>query len=261
MIATGIAWGLGWDATTIGAIPRGIVLEDRLIPNRSDLDLIPQLIVPALAIGMLGAIESLLCGIVGGRMTGRRLAVNQELIAQGIGNIALPFFGGVPATAAIARTSVGVKAGGVTRMVSIVQSITLLVGALFFGTLLGHIPLAALSGVLFVTAWRMNEWHSVRYYWDHRLNGAIAAFAATMLATVALDLTQAIVVGLGLSVVLFLNQASKLEVNTAPVRWDEAESFRNGCRMRMSCTSPDRSFSVQSTNSSSGSNRCRSARY
>jgi SulP family sulfate permease len=222
IIATAAAWGLGWDATTIGTIPRGIVLEDRLIPNRGDLDLIPQLIVPALAIGMLGAIESLLCGIVGGRMTGRKLAVNQELMAQGIGNIALPFFGGVPATAAIARTSVGVKAGGVTRMVSIVQSITLLVGALFFGALLGHIPLAALSGVLFITAWRMNEWHSIRYYWDHRLKGAIAAFAATMLATVALDLTQAIVVGLGLSVVLFLRQASQLEVNTAPVRWDDA---------------------------------------
>ena len=221
MIATGIAWGLGWDASAIGTIPRGIVLEDRLMPNRSDLELIPQLMVPALAIGMLGAIESLLCGIVGGRMTGRKLAVNQELIAQGIGNIALPFFGGVPATAAIARTSVGVKAGGVTRMVSIVQSITLLVGALFFGTLLGHIPLSALSGVLFVTAWRMNEWHSIRYYWNHRLKGAVAAFFATMLATIALDLTQAIVVGLGLSVVLFLNQASKLEVNTAPVRWND----------------------------------------
>ena len=221
-VATAVAWGLSWDASTIGAIPRGIVLEDRLIPNRSDLDLIPQLAVPALAIGMLGAIESLLCGIVGGRMTGRKLAVNQELIAQGIGNIALPFFGGVPATAAIARTSVGVKAGGVTRMVSIVQSITLLLGALFLGTMLGHIPLAALAGVLFITAWRMNEWHSIRYYWDHRLVGAIAAFLVTMLATVALDLTQAIVVGLGLSVVFFLRQASKLEVNTSPVRWDDA---------------------------------------
>jgi SulP family sulfate permease len=171
---------------------------------------------------MLGAIESLLCGIVGGRMTGRKLAVNQELIAQGVGNLALPFFGGVPATAAIARTSVGVKAGGVTRMVSLIHSVTLLIGALFFGALLGHIPLAALAGVLFVTAWRMNEWHSIRYYWDHRLIGAIAAFSVTMLATVALDLTQAIVVGLGLSVVLFLRQAARLEVDRAPVRWDES---------------------------------------
>lgn len=222
IIATLVSWFLNWDAETIGAIPRSIVLEDRLIPRRSDLDLVPELLVPALAIGMLGSIESLLCGIVGGRMTGRKLEVNQELIAQGIGNLALPFFGGVPATAAIARTSVGVKAGGVTRMVSIVQSITLLIGALFLGSLLGHIPLAALAGVLFVTAWRMNEWHSIKYYWNHRLIGAIAAFVVTMVATVALDLTQAIVVGLGLSVVLFLRQASRLEVNVAPVRWDDA---------------------------------------
>lgn len=222
IVATLVAWSLDWSAASIGTIPRSIVLEDRLIPNRSDLDLVPTLVVPALAIGMLGSIESLLCGIVGGRMTGRKLAVNQELIAQGIGNIALPFFGGVPATAAIARTSVGVKAGGVTRMVSIVQSVTLLVGALFFGTLLGHIPLAALAGVLFVTAWRMNEWHSIRYYWNHRLIGAIAAFLVTMLATIALDLTQAIVVGLGLSVVLFLRQASRLDIDVAPVRWDDA---------------------------------------
>ena len=220
-IATLIAWALAWDAATIGAIPRGIVLEDRLIPNRSDFAMMPDLVVPALAIGMLGAIESLLCGIVGGRMTGRKLAVNQELIAQGIGNIALPFFGGVPATAAIARTSVGVKAGGVTRMVSLVHSITLLFGALFFGALLGHIPMAALAGVLFVTAWRMNEWHSIRYYWNHRLTGAMTAFLVTMFATVALDLTQAIVVGLGLSLVLFLRQAARLEIDAAPVRWDE----------------------------------------
>lgn len=220
-LATAFAWNLGWNAETIGSIPKGIVLDDRLIPQRSDLDLIPVLLLPAVAIGMLGSIESLLCGVVGGRMTGRKLAVNQELIAQGIGNIALPFFGGVPATAAIARTSVGVKAKGVTRMVSVVHSVALLLGALFFGTQLGHIPIAALAGVLFVTAWRMNEWHSIRYYWDHRLVGAIAAFLGTMLATVALDLTQAILIGMGLSVVLFLREASRLDVNSAPVRWAE----------------------------------------
>jgi SulP family sulfate permease len=222
IIATLVAWGLHWDTATIGSIPRSIVLEDRLLPNRSDLSMMPELVVPALAIGMLGSIESLLCGLVGGRMTGRKLAVNQELIAQGLGNIVLPFFGGVPATAAIARTSVGVKAGGITRMVSLIHSVTLLIGALFFGMLLGHIPMAALAGVLFVTAWRMNEWHSIRYYWSHRLPGAIAAFLVTMFATVALDLTQAIVVGLGLSVVLFLRQAARLEINIAPVRWEDA---------------------------------------
>ena len=119
--------------------------------------------------------------------------------------------------AAIARTSVGVKAGGVTRMVSIVQSITLLVGALFFGTLLGHIPLSALSGVLFVTAWRMNEWHSIRYYWNHRLKGAVAAFFATMLATIALDLTQAILIGSFVAGAVFLSQIANIDIDVQEV--------------------------------------------
>lgn len=221
-LVTGVAWGLSWDIATIGTIPRSIILADRFVPNRDSLDLIPSLLVPALAIGMLGAIESLLCGVVGGRMTGRKLAVDQELYAQGIGNIVVPFFGGVPATAAIARTSVGVKAGGVTRLVSVIHSLILLIGAFFFGSALGHIPLSALAGVLFVTAWRMNEWHSIRFYWSRRLAGALAAYVVTLLATVCLDLTQAIVVGLGLSVMLFLRQASRLEIDTAPVRWEEA---------------------------------------
>ena len=175
-----------------------------------------------MAIALLGAIESLLCGVVGGRMTGTRLAVKQELFAQGVGNMVLPFIGGVPATAAIARTSVGVKAGGVTRLVSVVQSGALLLGALFLGKSIGRIPLAALAGVLFVTCWRMNEWHSIRYYWNHRLYSAIAAFLVTMAATVFLDLTQAIVVGLLLSLVVFLRQTSQLSVSIAPVDWSRA---------------------------------------
>ena len=122
-------------------------------------------------------------------MTKQKLAVNQELIAQGIGNIIIPFFGGVPATAAIARTSVGVKAGGVTRLVSILHSRAAARRALF-RELIGHVPMAALAGVLFVTAWRMNEWHAIKYYWRHRLMGAWLTFAVTMMATIALDLPR-----------------------------------------------------------------------
>ncbi len=219
-LATASTQVFGWSAETIGAIPASIVLDDRLVPSMADLGAIDNLLAPALAIALLGSIESLLCGVVGGRMTGKKLAVNQELIAQGIGNIALPFFGGVPATAAIARTSVGVKAGAVTRFVSVVQSLTLLAGALFLGSAIGQIPLSALAGVLFVTAWRMNEWHSISYYWRHRLPSALAAFTVTMLATVALDLTQAIIVGLLLSLAVFLRQVAQLTVSVAPVDWD-----------------------------------------
>ena len=223
-LATAIAWGVGLDVTTIGAIPRGIILDDRLSLSlgSDDVTLMRHLIGPAFAIALLGSIESLLCGVVAGRMTGKKLAVNQELIAQGVGNIVLPFFGGVPATAAIARTSVGVKAGGTTRLVSLIHSVTLLLGALFLTRLIGHIPLAALAGVLFVTAWRMNEWHAIRFYTRHQLGGALATFAITMLATIALDLTQAILVGLVVSLVLFLSQVAQLEVTIAPVDWTVA---------------------------------------
>ncbi|MGB3306774.1 MAG: SulP family inorganic anion transporter [Thermomicrobiales bacterium] len=218
-LATLASWGMNLQVTTIGAIPSGIILDERLIPKASDLELVQHLIGPAFAITLLGAIESLLCGVVAGRMTGKKLAVNQELVAQGIGNIVLPFVGGVPATAAIARTSVGIKAGGVTRLVSIIHSVALLLSALFLSTLIGHIPLAALAGVLFVTAWRMNEWHSIRFYLRHRLKGATGTLVVTMLATIALDLTQAIVIGLLASLALFLTQVAQLNVNVSPVNW------------------------------------------
>ncbi|MGI8484302.1 MAG: SulP family inorganic anion transporter, partial [Thermomicrobiales bacterium] len=214
ILATVISWGMHLDVSTIGSIPRGIILDERFAPAASDLDLIRQLIGPAIAIALLGSIESLLCGVVAGRMTGKKLAVNQELIAQGIGNILLPFFGGVPTTAAIARTSVGVKAGGTTRLVSVIHSATLLLGALFLAGLIGHIPLSALAGVLFVTAWRMNEWHAIRFHGRHRLKGALGTFAVTMVATIALDLTQAIVVGLVVSLAIFLSQIARLTINT-----------------------------------------------
>jgi SulP family sulfate permease len=219
-LVTALSWSLGWDIQTIGSIPRSILLDDRLVPNRDDLKLIDNLLAPAFAIALLGAIESLLCGVVAGRMTGKKLATNQELIAQGLGNILLPFFGGVPATAAIARTSVGVKAGGETRLVSVIHALALLIGMLFFAGAIAHVPMAALAGVLMVTAWRMNEWHTIRFYWRHRLKSALASLIVTMVATTALDLTQAIIIGLVLSVIVFFWQVSQLTITVAPVDWD-----------------------------------------
>lgn len=196
-----------WPVAKIGTIPSTIILPDRFLPQLDDLSLLPALIGPAIAIAALGAIESLLAGSVAGRMTGQKLAADQELVAQGIGNLVLPFFGGVPATAAIARMSVGVKAGGVTRMVSFVQSGALLISALFLGGMIGDIPLAALSGVLLVTAVRMNEWHLIRFYVRRRLKSPIAIMIVTMLATITFDLTRAIVIGLAVSLLIFVVQA------------------------------------------------------
>ena len=141
VLATALVWVMGWQIDLIGAIPSTIILDDRYLPSANDLGLLGDLIAPAAAIAALGAIESLLAGTVAGRMTGVKLNANQELVAQGVGNIIIPFFGGVPATAAIARISVGIKSGGATRMVSFFHSVALLLSALFLGGLIGRIPM------------------------------------------------------------------------------------------------------------------------
>jgi SulP family sulfate permease len=117
ILATLIAILADWQVPVIGAIPRTIILENRLSLSQLSWSDLSDLVVPAMSIAALGAIESLLCGAVAGNMTGVRLNNNLELIAQGIGNMIIPLFGGVPATAAIARTSVNIKSGGVTRVV------------------------------------------------------------------------------------------------------------------------------------------------
>jgi len=219
-LVTTMAWLLNWDVASIGAIPRSIILEDRLVFNLVDLEMVGSLLGPAAAIAALGSIESLLAGVVAGRMTGTRLEVNQELVGQGIGNIIIPFFGGVPATAAIARISVAVKAGGMTRMVSFIHSGALLASALLLSRMIAAIPLAALAGVLIVTSWRMNEWHVIRFYVHRRMVSPVLVMIVTMLATIALDLTQAILIGLGVSLLFFLVQVSRLTIIPTDVDWD-----------------------------------------
>ncbi len=215
--ATAAALALELDIPTIGTIPQTILLDQRLLPQNMPWEHLSELIAPAFSIAALGAIESLLCGTVGGRMVGQKMASNQELIAQGIGNIIIPFFGGVPATAAIARTSVAVKSGGRTRVVSLVHSAVLLLAALVLAPLLARVPLAALAGVLVVTAWRMNEWHEIRHIFGRRFKSAMFAFISTMIATVALDLTEAIIIGVGLSALIFVFQISRTKISIMPV--------------------------------------------
>jgi len=212
------------DVPVIGSIPRTILLENRLSPTQIPWAEISSLIVPAMSVAALGAIESLLCGAVAGNMTGIRLNNNLELVAQGVGNMIIPLFGGVPATAAIARTSVNIKSGGVTRLVPILHGVFLLLAALLLAGIIGHVPLAALAGVLMVTAWRMNEWHSIHFYFDHHLKHAILAFSITLLATVVLDLTQAILIGFGISTLIFMAQMSELQISRKPVEVERLET-------------------------------------
>jgi SulP family sulfate permease len=207
----------GWPVANIGEIPRTILLDQRLTFAAIPWEHLGDLVLPAISIAALGAVESLLCGAVGSKMTGIRLQANQELVAQGIGNIIIPFFGGVPATAAIARTSVAIKSGGVTRLVSIIHAVALLASALLFAPIISLIPLSALAGVLMVTAVRMNEWHAIRFMFGKRFKTGIVTFLVTFLATITLDLTQAIIIGGILSAGIFINQVANLEVELREV--------------------------------------------
>ncbi|MCL4831505.1 MAG: SulP family inorganic anion transporter [Caldilineaceae bacterium] len=217
IVATILSLLPGIDAPAIGAIPRTILLEHRLSLSAIPWENLGALVVPALSIAALGSIESLLCAAVGGNMTGIRPHNNIELVAQGLGNILIPFFGGVPATAAIARTSVAIKSGSVTRLTSIIHSLALLVIVFALAPAIGRVPLAALAGVLLVTAWRMNEWHAIRFFFGKRLKHAMIAFAVTLAATVLLDLTQAILIGFAISSLIFMGQMSELQITRRAV--------------------------------------------
>ncbi|HXF85479.1 MAG TPA: SulP family inorganic anion transporter [Anaerolineales bacterium] len=217
ILATLLNWILGWSAPVIGAIPQSLILQSRLSLSHIPWQNLPDFIAPTLTITALGAVESLLCGAVGSNMTGIRLQANQELIAQGVGNMLIPFFGGVPATAAIARSSVGIKSGGQTRLVSIIHAIGLLLSMFLLAPFMARIPLAALAGVLMVTAVRMNEWHAIKFIFGKRFKTDMIAFTVTMLATIILDLTQAILIGSFLAGAVFLNKIATLDIEVQEV--------------------------------------------
>lgn len=212
ILATIISIIFQLDIQRIGSIPTKIFLEDRFSFANFDILSIKGLITPAISIALLAMIESLLCGASGGRMVGVRLKCDRELIAQGLGNILVPFCGGVPATAAIARTSVAIKSGAITRLTAIFHSIILLISMLVLAPIMSEIPLSALAGVLFITAFRMNEWHTIRYFFKKGFKGAIAKFFVTMFATIIFDLTIAILIGVILSLMLLVVQISHLKI-------------------------------------------------
>ena len=201
------------DVAVVGEIPKTLIPENRLLFGALNLKTIGALVTPAFSIAILGMIESLLCGASAGRMTGVRLDANQELIAQGVGNILLPFFGGIPATAAIARTSVAIKSGAKTRLTGVFHAVGLLISMFLLAPVMSKIPLAALAGVLMVTAWRMNEWESIRYIFSHKFKGAMLEFIATMFATIIFDLTVAILIGVLIGLVFLVSRLSFIEIN------------------------------------------------
>ncbi|MGN0688738.1 MAG: SulP family inorganic anion transporter [Oscillospiraceae bacterium] len=201
----------------VGNIPRSLFTKDSIIVNGFDFSNISSLIMPAISVAALGMIESLLCGASAGKMKGERLDAQRELIAQGVGNMVIPLLGGVPATAAIARTSVAIKSGGQTRLVSIIHSVVLILSMFLLGGVMSRIPLAALAGVLMVTAFRMNEWHSIKSIFGKKFKSSILQYIITMLATVVFDLTVAIIIGVVAAMLVFIVKSCELNIVVSDV--------------------------------------------
>ncbi len=164
---------------------------------------------PALTIALLGAIESLLSAVVADGMIGGNHRSNTELIGQGIANIVTPFFGGIPATGAIARTATNVKNGGKTPVAGMVHAVTLLLIMLFFARWVKLIPMACLAGILINVSYNMSEWRSFRSI----LKGSVfdvLVLLSTFFLTVLVDLTVAIEIGVVLSAILFMKRMADL---------------------------------------------------
>lgn len=189
------------------------------IPNKFDF-VLPEIdfknlqvyFAPAITIALLGSIESLLSAVVADGMISGNHRSNTELIAQGIANVLTPFFGGIPATGAIARTATNVKNGGRTPIAGIVHAITLLLIMLFLGKWAKLIPMSVLAGVLIVVAYNMSEWRSFRSI----LRGSVfdsIVLLVTFLLTVLVDLTIAIEVGVVLSALLFMRRMANIHEN------------------------------------------------
>ena len=169
-----------------------------------------QLLFPTLTIAILGAIESLLCArIADNLISGPKHDPNQELMAQGVANMVVPVFGGIPVTGTIARTVTNVRAGGSSPVAGIVHAVTLLVIVLAAAPLANHVPLAALAGILLFVAWNMGEWHEFVRLRHFSLQYR-TILVGTFTLTVVFDLTVAMQVGLVLACVFFIYRMSTL---------------------------------------------------
>ena len=178
---------------------------------------IVELIGPAFAIAMLGAIESLLSAVVADSMTDTRHDSNQELIGQGIANILTPLFGGFAATGAIARTATSIRNGGNSPLSGIIHAATLVLVIVFAAPLASHIPLTTLAAILFVVAWNLSEMHRVMSMLRRAPRADVVILLVTLFLTVFVDLVVAVNIGVILATLHFLRRmAASVEVSALP---------------------------------------------
>src|SRR5574344_637170 len=189
-------------------IPMPKIPELTLEEGQTVFALVRELFPAAFTIAMLGAIESLLSAMVADGVIGDKHNSNTELISQGIANMVVPFFGGIPATGAIARTMTNINNGGRTPVAGVVHVVVLLLALLLLGNLIAYIPMACLAGVLIMVAYNMSGWRTIVSL-SKNPKSDFAVLLVTFVLTVVFDLTIAIEVGLLLAIVLFLKRTSE----------------------------------------------------
>jgi sulfate permease, SulP family len=209
---------LGPDGAWIAGIPRQLptLAWPWSMPGaggaapRLSFDLVRALLPSAFAIAMLGAIESLLSAVVADGMTGRKHDPDAELVAQGVGNLVAPFFGGFAATGALARTATNVRAGARSPLAAVVHSLSILAALLLLAPLLGFLPMASLAALLLLVAWHMSERKHVRYLLQRAPRSDVLVLLACFALTVLFDMVVAVTAGLVLSSLLFIRRMAEV---------------------------------------------------
>lgn len=214
VVATVVQWFFHFEhVATIGSAFGGIpqTLPHFQVPSVTFSEVL-KLIGPAFTIALLGAIESLLSAVVADGMTGTKHDSNQELIGQGVANIFSPLFGGFASTGAIARTATNIRNGGTSPLAGLVHVITLIIIVLVLAPLAAHIPLCALSAILFVVAYNMSELHRFSHMVRTAPKSDVAVLLITFFLTVFGDLVIAVNIGVLLACLLFMKRMSEAVV-------------------------------------------------
>jgi SulP family sulfate permease len=175
-----------------------------------DLQTIGDLLPAAFAIAMLGAIESLLCAVVLDNATGTRHSANSELLGQGIGNIVVPFFGGIVATAAIARSFANIKAGAQSPVAAMIHGLVVLASIVLLARLLAYLPMPTIAAMLLVVAWNMSEAPKALHLLRTAPRGDLWVFAVCFGLTVMIDMVVAITTGIVLAALLFVKEVAAM---------------------------------------------------